>query len=375
MCAVTRRERADDDRAGPSAPSAHFRLGPATRLLWRTAGSVQLELGSRGVVVDGLPPSIVGLLAARTTTPADDDLVLHADERRALDDLHERGFLWQRPGPTTGSDVRLAPPAPRLARELTAVAVRFGEQAADVLRARRNASVVVRGCTGAAVHLAALLAAAGVGRVHCSTSPVNGGTDGGSGAVQSGFARLLHAMPGGIEPGDEGTNLAAAAADAITRAAPETNTLPLPLDQRPDLTVLAADAPIDENRRAALHAARAPHLVVTAAPDHGVVGPLVVPGLTSCLRCADLYRRDRDPAWPALAAQLAVVPVRGVATDVALATVIVGTAALQALTFLDGGDPDCVDASLELHLPDWRLRRRSRPVHPECGCADSFDTA
>jgi hypothetical protein len=139
--------------------------------------------------------------------------------------------------------------------------------------------------------------------------------------------------------------------------------------------VLAADAPIDENRRAALHAARAPHLVVTAAPDPGVVGPLVVPGLTSCLRCADLYRRDRDPAWPALAAQLAVVPVRGVATDVALATVIVGTAALQALTFLDGGDPDCVDASLELQLPDWRLRRRSRPVHPECGCADSFDTA
>jgi hypothetical protein len=177
-------------------------------------------------------------------------------------------------------------------------------------------------------------------------------------------------MPGGVEPADEGTDLALAAARAITRAAPDTNSLPLPPDERPDLTVLAGEAPIDEDRRAALHAAGAPHLLVASAVDHGGVGPLVVPGLTSCLRCADLHRRDRDPAWPALAAQLAVVPARGTATDVALSTVIVGTAALQALTFLDGGEPDCVEASLELHLPDWRLRRRGRPVHPDCDCAD-----
>ena len=37
----------------------------------------------------------------------------------------------------------------------------------------------------------------------------------------------------------------------------------------------------------------------------GIVGPLVVPGLTSCLRCADLQRCDRDECWPQLAAQLA----------------------------------------------------------------------
>jgi nicotinamidase-related amidase len=36
----------------------------------------------------------------------------------------------------------------------------------------------------------------------------------------------------------------------------------------------------------------------------GLVGPLVIPGVTSCLRCADLHRSDRDAAWPALAAQL-----------------------------------------------------------------------
>ena len=36
----------------------------------------------------------------------------------------------------------------------------------------------------------------------------------------------------------------------------------------------------------------------------GLVGPLVIPGVTSCLECADLHRRDRDAAWPAVAAQL-----------------------------------------------------------------------
>ena len=38
------------------------------------------------------------------------------------------------------------------------------------------------------------------------------------------------------------------------------------------------------------------------APDWS--GPLVIPGVTSCLACADLHRSDRDAAWPAIAAQL-----------------------------------------------------------------------
>jgi len=39
------------------------------------------------------------------------------------------------------------------------------------------------------------------------------------------------------------------------------------------------------------------------------------------------------------------------------------------LTFLDGGDPASIDGTLELRLPDWRLRRRSWPAHPDCDCA------
>jgi hypothetical protein len=82
-----------------------------------------------------------------------------------------------------------------------------------------------------------------------------------------------------------------------------------------------------------------------------------------------LHRNDRDPAWSALAVQLAVGRRYGPAAAVAAATVVAGVAAQQALAFLDTGESACLDGTLELRLPDWRLRRRSWPVHPECVCA------
>ena len=41
---------------------------------------------------------------------------------------------------------------------------------------------------------------------------------------------------------------------------------------------------------------RIPHLPVRVRDGAGLVGPLVMPGVTSCLRCADLHRSDRDAA-------------------------------------------------------------------------------
>ena len=51
-----------------------------------------------------------------------------------------------------------------------------------------------------------------------------------------------------------------------------------------------------------------PHLAVVFDDDGARVGPLVEPGAGPCLRCLDLGRRDADPAWPAIAAQLAGRP-------------------------------------------------------------------
>jgi hypothetical protein len=346
----------------PAPSGDDFVLGPATRLLWRSPHSIHLELGEQAVVVEGLPASAVSRVVAHHPPP--DPAASDPAITRALVDLADAGYLWPRipesgeyrePGPAGDhSDPRRAPPHPRLAGELTALAVTHAERAAEVLAARGQASVVVHGRSRAAAHLGAVLAAAGVGRVHC---------------VAGGTVRLHQAMPGGVLPGDEGLDLSVAADTALHRAAPEVDTTPPPPDQAPDLTVLAIDAPIDDDRRVALHAAGAAHLVVSLGADRGTVGPLVLPGLTSCLRCADLHRRDRDPAWSALAVQLTVPRRGGSGSDVAVSTVVVGAAALQALAFLDGGDPACVDGTLELRLPDWRLRRRSRPPHPDCDCA------
>jgi hypothetical protein len=102
--------------------------------------------------------------------------------------------------------------------------------------------------------------------------------------------------------------------------------------------------------------------------ETGVVGPLVVPGVTSCLRCADLHRRDTDPHWPRLAAQLTAGegPASG-ATVTCLLTAV--TAALQVLAFLDGaGAPAALEATLELAPPELLPRVRRWPPHPGCGC-------
>ena len=335
------------------ADAGDLALGPATRLLWRGPDTVHLELGSQAVVVAGLDPEVIRQVAAPGRRP---ERVAPCDEpsRLALTSLTEAGYLWPRGG---AADDRQAPPVPRLAGELTALTVRHGERAAELLSARRHCAVAVFGSSRVAPHVASLLAGAGVGRVHCTAT---------------GPAKLRHAVPGGITPADEGAELAVAADAAVRRAAPDVDTTPLPVGEPADLTVLAVDAPPDSEQLRGLHAAGAAHLAVGLGVDHGVVGPLVIPGLTSCLRCTDLHRRDRDPAWSALAVQLAIPRRHGPASDVAVSTIIAGVAALQALTFLDGGDPACVDGTLELRLPDWRLRRRSWPIHPDCECTSAI---
>jgi hypothetical protein len=334
-----------------ATPPQLTQLPPAARLLWRSARAAQLEIGARRVVLDGVGTEAVRQLVGRDApaeVPPGVALLQH--------ELLEAGLLWARPDPDgvpADVDTRITPPHPRLAAELTALSGRAGEQAALLLQARRAASVVVQGAGRAGPHLAAVLAAAGVGRVHVANVSTS---------------RLHHAVPGGLLPADEGAPFSEAAAHAIRRHAPDADCLPLPFGELPDLVVLALDEPIDGERRDALHARGIAHLLVRLASDAGSVGPLVLPGLTSCLRCADLHRLDRDPAWNALAVQLTVPHRAGLASEVALATVVAGLAAVQALDFLDGGRPATIEGALEMQLPDWRLRRRTWPVHPDCDC-------
>jgi hypothetical protein len=142
--------------------------------------------------------------------------------------------------------------------------------------------------------------------------------------------------------------------------------------QRPDLTVLVADDVVDSRRGDELVRHDVPHIAVVTTPDRVVIGPLVLPGRTPCLRCLDLHRRDRDPAWPQIVAQLLSAQVRRGCgrAETASATAAAGLAALQALVLLDGhATPVSVGRTLELTLPDGLVERRAWRLHPSCGCA------
>lgn len=143
-----------------------------------------------------------------------------------------------------------------------------------------------------------------------------------------------------------------------------------------DLVVLSDILVADPRVLRDLHRSRIPHLPVRVRDGTGLVGPLVIPGVTSCLECADLYRSDRDAAWPAVAAQL-----RDAVGSADRATML-ATAAL-ALNQVDrviravhesgdprgGGDPPpTLDTTLELDLRTGLTTSRRWTRHPRCEC-------
>jgi hypothetical protein len=136
----------------------------------------------------------------------------------------------------------------------------------------------------------------------------------------------------------------------------------------PDLAVLAGHQHAEV--AAGLMSSRVPHLAASASEAIGIVGPLVLPGQTACLRCLDFTRADNDPAWPLILAQLAGRTSEPVACDAALAAAVAARAAAQALAFVDKAPLADVAANgtLELVLPGWQWRRRTWRPHPACSC-------
>ncbi|MED5812273.1 cyclodehydratase [Mycolicibacterium sp. 050232] len=143
-----------------------------------------------------------------------------------------------------------------------------------------------------------------------------------------------------------------------------------------DLVVLADDQLNDPRLLQDLHHDGIAHLSVCVRDGAGLVGPLVIPGLTSCLHCADLHRTDRDAAWPALATQL-----RGAVGSASRSTIL-ATAAL-AMRQVDlviravghpGGDqpapeaPPTLNTTLELDAAGHSIVARRWSRHPDCPC-------
>jgi len=332
-------------------------LSPAARRLWRDPETLQFGRASeRAVVLAGLDPAaraVLGLLdgtrdldgvrqaALGAGCPAErTDSLLALLQGAGL--LVDAGDRWPERLDTSERD--------RLAADVASLGLLHGGAGLGALRRRDQASVVVVGAGRVGAPLAALLAAAGVGTVD---------------VADDGTARASDVAVGGLAPQDVGRHRGPAARERLRTGTPSTRSGPV---RRPDLVVLAPATLLDELDAPALLRDGVPHLLAEVRDTVGVVGPLVLPGSSACLRCLDLLRSERDPGWPALAAQLTRPLHASPPCDSALAAAVAAQAALQVLALLDGGAPASIDGSLELALPDWRWRRRSWTPHGACEC-------
>ncbi len=162
-------------------------------------------------------------------------------------------------------------------------------------------------------------------------------------------------LPADLAREEERTLLAGMAGAGLT--VEDTARWALPSGYAP--IVLVAARLVDPHRAARLTASDIPHLPIELSGDRVVVGPLVIPGATACLACVHAERRERDPEWPLVAAQLLARP--SVPTD-PLLLVEAATLAARMLRTGDAGRSIVVSAT-----DDRRELREHRP-HGACLC-------
>jgi len=233
----------------------------------------------------------------------------------------------------------------RLAPELATAALAHGDGdgGARVLVRRQGACVRVEGMSRVGLCVASMLTASGIGMM------ISTGRPPGAGPGPASPPLIGPPPPTGSPP-------------------PAGEAVPAETSRRPDLVILA-----DTYRRElpeVLKRDNVPHLAAAASEAIGVVGPLVLPGDTACLRCLDLTRAERDPAWPLILAQITGGGADPPACDTVLAAAVVAQAAAQALAFVDrpASASAVTNGTLELVLPDWQWRRRTWQPHDRCGC-------
>jgi bacteriocin biosynthesis cyclodehydratase domain-containing protein len=339
-----------------------LQIKPGLRTVWRGDGTVQVGLDAgHGAVLDGLTPADRALMELLVAGIDESDLAADASSAEAprayalVRLLAGSGVLVDR---RAGRDVlaKVAHDAPRLTPD-AAVWSTVHDDAGDgwqLLAARAHRVVEIRGAGRTGTALATTLAAAGVGQVDLVDGrPVTPADVGPAGAVRSDIGRPAHT--------------AVLRAQTALRGPQATPPSAAPASG-PDLAVLVHGSAADSTEAEALVRAGLPHLAVVVRERGVLVGPLVLPGRSPCLRCLDLQRADRDPAWPTVLAQLTARRAR-VPEETASALLAASLAALQVLGHLDGRRrPAALAATLEVELPDGLVSRRPWAPHPSCGC-------
>lgn len=320
--------------------------------VWRDRDTLQIGIDSRrAVALTGMAGAawVIGLLdgsrerAQVVQTAADRGIPAETTER-VLALLATAGALDDFPA---GTLRLLSPPLrARLATELAAASLahRDGDGGARTLARRLTAQVRIHGAGTVGNGIASLLTSSGIGQVTNADPPEH---------PQK--SRSTPDGPGTLRPGVPQAGIGGPG------KAPPSAALP-------DLAILVGRHLME--LRASLMRDQVPHLAVSADEAIGVVGPLVIPGRTACLRCLDLTRAERDPAWPLILAQLEGREPNPCACDAPLAAAVAAQAAAQVLAFIDravAADP-VANGTLELVLPGWQWRRRTWPRHPGCSC-------
>jgi hypothetical protein len=336
-------------------------LLPGLRRLWRDERSLQIGTDPRhAVVLEFADPTTARALDLLDGTRTAKMIIQSATElgipeeatRSLLDGLDDAGLVMGAHA-LLPSDLT-EPVRRRLAIEGAALALRGPGHPwpAEALRRRAAAHVLISGYGRLAAPIAAALAQAGVGHLD---------------PALSGQASLDDAAIGGLLPADAGRWRSTAAGEAVVRVAPSTNLRPL-RDGTATFVVRAGMHRPAELAALSYATRGVPHLCVDLRDGVAIVGPLVPPAGSPCLNCIELHRRDRDPAWPALAAQLSTGPDPIQPCTVSTALIAVGYAVDEVLTFLDGGVPQTIGTTIEITGPG-RERRRNWPIHRRCDCA------
>ena len=365
----------------------HPVLKPALRRGWRDLHTLQFGVApAHAVVLSPVDRATDGFLALLDGTRG---LPLLREEGRRMglpegyvdglvDRLARAGLLDDATGGGPAADALRSRRAvvDRLRPDLASLSVVDATPGGAIRRlaARRALQVRVCGAGRIGAVVAALLAAAGVGRVDVR--------DGGR--VEPGDV-----APGGLPPESVGERRSEAARRLVRKAAPERPPRAAsaagtrPAGARPgspadgpelSLVVLAprdgldAHAP-DPAAAADLIASGLPHLYAGVMEATGVVGPLVVPGRTACAGCLTQERTDQEPTWPRLMAQWRSGRQRQVvAGDIALTSAVASLAAAHALAFLDGRSPASGTARHEVSAPHLAWRAQPLRPHPRCPC-------
>jgi bacteriocin biosynthesis cyclodehydratase domain-containing protein len=339
------------------------------RRVWREAGTLQIGLSQRrGTVLAGLTAADLAVL--EQLRDGIDAAVLEQSEegppaarRRELVKLLAEAGVLVGTGVTRPAREGLGGAAARLVPDAAVWSVVHADVGDGwrLLAARAGRRVVIAGAGRLGSTLATTLAAAGVGEITVSDQ----------GRVTAGDL-----TPAGAGPPDLGRPREEAALDAVRRIGSRAESgagaarREAAEPSRPDLIVLIEHGAADATAAGHLVSTDQPHLSVVIREDDVVVGPLVRPGSGPCLRCLDLHRGDRDPAWPSVLAQV-LRPATGTPRpeETATSTLAAGLVALQVLAHLDGAtEPASAGATLEIELPDGLIARRSWPAHPRCGC-------